>query len=104
MGWGVDFTVDVFLSKETYGTQLELEDVIKEAEEYQQKMINRVMMLVSSNPKDIVPEEWRDQPIDFLHTEIDNLMGEILEQERLLVKRYMYLEYVKEKGIVHKDD
>lgn len=104
MGWGVDFTVDVFLSKETYGTQVELEDVIKEAEEYQQKMISRVMMLVSANPKDIVPEEWREQPIDFLYTEIDNLMREILEMERLLVKRYMYLEYVKENGIIKKDD
>ena len=31
-------------------------------------------------------------------------MDEILETERLLVKRYMYLEYVKENGIVQQDD
>ena len=104
MGWGVEFKTDVFLNKETYGTQIELEDAIKETEDDQQKMISRVMMIVSANPRDIVPEEWKDQPIDFLHTEIDNLMDEILETERLLVKRYMYLEYVKENGIVQQDD
>lgn len=104
MGWGVEFKTDVFLNKETYGTQIELEDAIKETEDDQQKMISRVMMIVSANPKDVVPEEWKDQPIDFLYTEIDNLMDEILETERLLVKRYMYLEYVKENGIVQQDD
>jgi hypothetical protein len=53
-------------------------------------------MFVAANPRDIVNPDWKEQPIDWLNTEINNLFGIIEEDQRRLFKLELYLEYLKE--------
>jgi hypothetical protein len=99
MGWGTDFTADIYLSKETYGSIYELEDKIKEDEKYLEDINAKILMYASSNPKDLVPEDWKDEPINFIHFEVKKLLDELYETDMLLCRRYLYLEYLKEHNI-----
>ena len=62
MGWGTDFKADVFLNRETYRTEYELDDKI---EEIQLDIVNiraKILMYSATNIKDIIPEDWKDEP------------------------------------------
>lgn len=43
-------------------------------------------MLVSSNPRDIVPDEWKEESINYLWGEVDNLMNEYTTYHKDLIK------------------
>ena len=53
----------------------------------------------SSNPKDIIPSEWKEEPIRWLDIEIDNILEQISENERLNVLLYQYIERYGDKEI-----
>ena len=46
----------------------------------------KLSMLVSSNPKDIVPDEWKEESINYLWGEVDNLMNEYTTYHKDLIK------------------
>lgn len=99
MGWGTDFTINVYLNRQVYKTINDVEDKIKEEEEYIQTIKERLKMFASSNISDIVPNDWKDQPIDWLNTQIDDLLDEYNETKINLIQLGLYLEYLKENNI-----
>jgi hypothetical protein len=99
MGWGTDFTTDIFLSRENYRSIYDLEDKIKEDEKDLENIRSKILMFASSNPKDIIPEDWKEEPINFIHREVNNLLDELYELDMFLNRRYLYLQYLKDSGI-----
>lgn len=77
MSWGVDFSLDIFLSTSglSKGNIYQVEDAIQHKESLS-LLTNSVLMYCSANLKDVVPEEWKDDSIEWLR----GFMIDILDQ------------------------
>ena len=97
MPWGTEFKADIFISRVDYKDNIGLlEDDIDVKLRSIQTAKEKIVMFVAANPRDIVNPDWKEQPIDWLNTEINNLFGIIEEDQRRLFKLELYLEYLKE--------
>jgi hypothetical protein len=96
MGWGIDFKANIFLSKMSFSNESELLELIKEKEDDIITYQKQILMYVSSNPKDIVPDDWKDEPIQFLQSEIERLFEVYDTTLNLLKDLYYYKEYLKD--------
>lgn len=99
MSWGVDFSADIFLSHQDYqGNIYQVEDAIQEHKQSLNLLTNSVLMYCSANLKDVVPEEWKDDSIEWLR----GFMVDILDQIKILncdvLKLELYKEYLTEKN------
>ena len=86
MGWGTTFNCEIFLSKLEITSEERLKDLIKDRELTLVEIRQKLAMLVSSNPRDIVPDEWKDVPINYLWGEVENLFTEYTTYHEELVK------------------
>ena len=86
MGWGTTFNCEIFLSKLEITSEEHLKDLIKDRELYLTEIKQKLAMLVSSNTRDIIPDEWKDEPINYLYGEVDNLINEYATYHKDLVK------------------
>jgi hypothetical protein len=99
MGWGTTFKTEIFLSKAQFNSMSHLEQEIEELEESIGATKQTIAMYVAASPKDIIPEEWKEQGVDFLKHRIDENM-EILEEELLkLCTLRLLKEYCEENNI-----
>lgn len=55
-----------------------------------------IKMLASSNPKDIVPEDWSAQRIDWINNQISEKLNLIYEYNLENFKLSCYIEYLEE--------
>lgn len=92
MGWGTDFTVDIYLSRQIFNSSFELEDKIKEIEKEINDIKSRILMYGSSNVKDILPEDWNDEPISFIHNSVSTEFESLDEKTIELYKLNLYKE------------
>lgn len=99
MGWGTDFITEVHLSKETYNSIYELEDKIEEDKKDLERLNAKILMYASANPRDLIPEDWKDEPINFIHFDVNQLLEELYETTMMLGRRYLYLQYLKDNNI-----
>ena len=86
MGWGTTFNCEIFLSKLDITSEEQLKELIKDRELYLTEINQKLAMLVSSNPRDIIPNEWKDEPINYLYGEVDNLINEYTTYHEDLIK------------------
>ena len=97
MGWGIDFTPDVFLSKMSFMSQEDLEDEIEEINQEIQNIRTKINMFIAATPSDVfIGNETIDNNIDGLHRESDILFEWYNETFYKKIKLDMFLEYVKE--------
>jgi hypothetical protein len=99
MSFGTDFKVDIYISRKTFTSIEEVQEYRNELEEEIVRYKSRLQMYVSSNPKDIIPNEWKEEPIRWLQDESLELLTIIEENLNLLFKIDHYLEYLKENNI-----
>lgn len=92
MGWGTDFTADVFLNKMTFENKYQVKEKIEEITEELVSDKQSLYMYASANPKDLIPEDWKNESIAFIQIKVDELLQRIEENYRLLVKLELYLE------------
>jgi len=99
MGWGTEFTTDVYLNRLIFTSKEEVKDKIHEL---QKEIAHEESLLISyacASPKDIAGEEWKDSPI--IH--VNFLMDELLENYReLLYRKFqldLYLSYLEDNNI-----
>lgn len=96
MSWGIDFTADIYLSKQSYRTVMEVKDridvLMREVQDYE----TTIKMYISANPKDIVAEEWKDDPIVWLKNQVDELFISIHENEVEIYKLGLYAEFLEQ--------
>jgi hypothetical protein len=99
MGWGTTFKPEIYLSREQFSTDGALEDEISELEKSIERTKQTIAMYVAASPKDIIPEEWKEQGVDFLKHRIDENM-EMLEEDLIkLYKLRLLNEYCDENNI-----
>jgi hypothetical protein len=99
MGWGTTFSPEIYLSKVTFDNSWEIENYISEKELYIKDAKNRLCMYASATPKDICPDDWKDEIVTFLSNEvsthIDYLEDLIIEK----TKAELLLSYVIDNNI-----
>lgn len=99
MGWGTDFTANIFLNKVSYNTKDDVQDAIEDLQLEIVVYEQQIMMFASSTPKDIIPEDWKDNSIGFLFREINTLLREYNENLNNLFRLRLYLEHLNENNI-----
>jgi hypothetical protein len=92
MGWGTDFTAEVFISRQTFQSLADVEDTI---EEHQGNILTAELQLValaSATPRDIVPPDWAGEPALWITKTVQGLISDIILAEKMITK----LELLKE--------
>ncbi|MDA3856282.1 MAG: hypothetical protein PF569_08545 [Candidatus Woesearchaeota archaeon] len=99
MSWGIDFTTDIFLSRIQINSKEHLVDIIEEKEEDLKSIEALLKMYTSSNPKDIIPEDWKEESIMFLNLKLEELFSDQRELIETLKDLYYYKEYLENEKI-----
>ena len=105
MAWGVEFTADIFLSRQDYGENVyRVQDEIDELKKYSADLKERMLMLVAGgkdmvNTKDCENNEC--DAVDILHTRFNDMLELYDEYQSSLYNLYLYKEYLENK---QKDD
>jgi chaperone required for assembly of F1-ATPase len=99
MSFGTEFKADIYISRKVFTSIAEVQDYRDELKEEIVRYKSRLLMYVASNPKDIIPDEWKEEPIRWLQDESLELLSVIEENLNLLFKIDHLLEYLKENNI-----
>lgn len=97
MSWGIDFSADIFLSHISISSEGELDDLIKEKEQDIVRYKEAILMYVSSSPREITPEDWKEESINFLQNQVNTIFVDYDETMNLLKDLYYYKEYLGSK-------
>ena len=100
MGYGTTFTTDIYINRMVFSSRYELDDKIKELENYIELSKRELLAFAVSTPKDVITEKNEDG-------EIENPMDQILRRTsetfewmednyRELNKLYQFQEYLDE--------
>ena len=95
MGWGIEFTPDIYLSRMSFNTVGELKEQIKETEAMIKWYREKLLILASSTPNSITPEE-DEEPLFYLQREFSDAMEGLEEYIVLSTNLHHLLDYVKE--------
>lgn len=90
MGWGTDFRAEIFLNRINITNEYELDEKIDELNYSIEESKKELAMYAASNIKDIVPEEWKEEPVRFIRTMINDIVDEILGDQKLLTDLLHY--------------
>lgn len=96
MGWGTSFKADIYLSRQIFSSKWEVEDKIEENKKWISNNISKLKMFAAANPRDIVDPEWKEEPINWLNNQIDDIMESINESSFENYRLEMYLDYINE--------
>ena len=96
MGHGIHFNTQIFLNRIEFHSEYEIIDKKNELEESINRSKGLLKMLSSSNPRDVVPEDWKDDPLNWIATNVDDLINSIQEESILLYQLSLYLDVYNE--------
>jgi hypothetical protein len=97
MGWGTDFSVNVFLNKLIVENKYQAEDMIAELDEYIEDYKRKLAMYAASNPNDLVRDtEWKDQPVDWLNMQINEIWESLLDDYHRKIYLKLYIEHLEQ--------
>jgi hypothetical protein len=85
MSFGTSYTCNIYISRITIDSESHLRELIKDRELYLADIRDKILMFASATPKDIVPDEWKDEPISFIHNSVDDLLRDYDENLTELV-------------------
>lgn len=98
MGWGLDFTADLYLSKQNYNENVhQVQDAIDETLDTINKAKSTILMYTAATPKDVVGEEWESEPLGMINMYIQETFESLDEEYKKLFLLQAYLEYLTEK-------
>lgn len=83
MGWGTDFTADIYISRERFDNEHELDEKIKETKEWIQTVREKILMVCiggkdSFNLKDC--ENNNCDAVDVIHRNINEWLDWLIEE------------------------
>lgn len=83
MGWGTDFTADIYISRERFDNEHELDEKIKETKEWIQTVREKILMVCiggkdSFNLKDC--EDNNCDAVDVIHRNINEWLDWLIEE------------------------
>ncbi len=90
MGWGTDFTADLFLNRIAFTHPSELDDKIEELEYSIEEAKKELAMYAVSNIKDVVPDDWQEDAVIFIRRRINEITEQMLEDQMVLTDLLHY--------------
>ena len=97
MGFGTAFNTEIYLNRMIFKQKWEVEEKIEQNKKYISDSITKLKMFTSTNPRDIVDIEWKEEPINWLSNQVDDLIEFIEEYSFENYKLNLYLDYINEK-------
>lgn len=85
MGWGLEFKANIYLSKETYNTEYEVEQEIENLIESINRCKRRLALMIAANPSTFIDKGDEVDPLYDLDNKINDHL-EMLEED--IVHRY----------------
>jgi hypothetical protein len=86
MGWGTTFKPTIYISRYAFENISDLDDSIDEVENDINNYKAIIKGYVYSTPKDIIPEEFKEEPVEWLNNKIDSLFNDLIDLYNLLHK------------------
>lgn len=96
MSWGTTFKIDIELIRESFNSIDEVKSHIDENDVLINRLETDIKMFASSNPRDIVPTNWNEQPIDWINNQINEKLCLLYEYNVENFKLYRYIEFLEE--------
>jgi hypothetical protein len=96
MSWGTTFTYKHFLDRQTFENRYQLEEAIRDKQEEVDAGVQKIMILAASNPGDLIPGEWKEDPVSWLHMTVSQLLNDYTEDVLMLRELENYLEVYEE--------
>ena len=98
MAWGTEFKADIYLNRMSFNSILEINSKLKENDLWIKSNKDKIKMLCSSNVRDVVPEEWKDEPVEWLNIQCNDYINQIIEYEKENQLLELYKEYLENEG------
>lgn len=95
---GIDFKPDIFLPRAFFKTPQDLEETIETTKETMDSIILELSMYAVVSPKEITPEDWKEDSVMFIKTKIKDLIEDFLELHRNLVFYELFKEHLENTG------
>jgi len=96
MAWGIEFNADIHLSRQDYNSNIYLvKDKLDEISTDINRIKSKILMFITANIKDIVPDDWKDSPINWLGQEMNELFEYYEELSIEQFKLSLYLEHLE---------
>lgn len=100
MGYGTEFTTDIYINRMVFNSRYELDDKIKELENYIELSKRELLAFAVSTPKDVITEKNEDgeieNPIDQILRRTSEAFEWMEDNYRELNKLYQFQEYLNE--------
>jgi hypothetical protein len=100
MSWGITFKTEIELLRMSFNSIEEVKDKVKENDSLINSLEIEIKMFTSSNPKDIIPNDWNEQPIDWINNQITEKLNLLHEYIIENFKLSCYIEYLEEQTII----
>lgn len=101
MGWGIDFTADIYLSKQDYGENpYSVQEEIDSLEKRNVFLKESMLMIVMGGASSVICKDCEDEdldPVDCLHVKFNELIDCYGTNLHQLHDLYLYKEYLENK-------
>ena len=78
MGWGTTLTTDIYYNRKSYNSLFEVEDDLKEEQNYIDSLKNELRMLVAcTDPQKMLPQDQEWEPLEWLKNKTDQILSEL---------------------------
>lgn len=104
MGWGTNFTTDLYLNRIMFNYLWEVDKKIEDNTASIKTLFNKIRMYSIATPSDIVSSEWKDDIIGWINTEINGIEEELssLYIENFILNKYKEFIIDKCNGVIPK--
>ena len=101
MGWGIDFTADIYLSRQNYNENInEVQEEIDRLEEVNRGYKEQMLMMVMGGASSVVTKDEEGNkcdPVEVLHAKFSEILGYYEENLSKIIDLSYYLKYLKER-------
>ena len=90
MGWGTSWCADMYISKERFETEYELDSKIEETKDFIQRIREKILMVCMNGKDSFELEDFEGNKcdaVDVIHVRVGELLDEFIEYNDNL---YMY--------------
>jgi predicted DNA-binding protein YlxM (UPF0122 family) len=95
MSWETTFESEIILNRLSFTNEIAVQDEIDELKQDIEVYKTKLSMFASSNIKDVIPDDWKEQPIDWLTMQLNELHDVLQEKYVMVYKLELYIEYLK---------
>lgn len=100
MGWGTEFTIDVYLNRQIFSSRYELDEKVKELEKHIESAKRELTALAVGTPRDIMAEKNEDgfveNPIDQILARTQEAFEWMEDNYKELHRLYLFQQYLDE--------